>query len=65
MLPGLTIVSSAGTLLDQTGTAADRGRSRLGKVKLLVLEFTVMTLGETVPLMVTLVGTPVVSSNNT
>ena len=38
-----------------------RGR----RVKLLVLELTVMTLGETVPLIVTLFETPTVSSNNT
>src|SRR6267142_4387207 len=35
------------------------------KVKLLVLEFTVITLGATVPLIVTLFETPTVSSNNT
>src|SRR5271154_1997021 len=34
-------------------------------VKLLVLESTVMELGKTVPVTVTLAGTPTVSSNNT
>src|SRR3989442_9983075 len=34
-------------------------------VKLLVLELTIMMLGETVPLTNTVVGTPTLSSNNT
>src|SRR5882724_1083880 len=62
-LAGLRMVSRLDPCL--TRLPAPLMLPELLKVKLLVLELTVMTLGETVPLIVTRFETPTVSSNNT
>src|SRR5882724_2334699 len=61
-LAGLMMVSRLDPCL--TRLPAPLRLPELLKVKLLVLELTVMTLGETVPLIVTRFETPTVSSNN-
>src|SRR5579859_2261914 len=62
---GLKIVSRLEPFLTRLPGPLIRGDVPWAKVKLLVLELTVMTLGETVPLIVTMFETPTVSSNNT
>src|SRR5882724_9837358 len=62
-LAGLRMVSRLDPCL--TRLPAPLMLPELLKVKLLALELTLMTLGETVPLIVTRFETPTVSSNNT